>query len=220
MLEDVAAGISVPFIGTVSGAACVFFLKKNLNSMINKILAGFAAGVMTAASIWSLIIPALEQKPASKLNFIPVLIGFWTGIFFLLAADIFITYISSGKKGNENITAAGAFVLALGIAVQNFPEGAIISMPLRADGEGKLKAFLFGVISAVVETLGALLTIFASEIFINVMPYMLSFAAGAMFFVVVGELIPEASAKPSGKSGIISFSSGFSVMMALDVLLG
>ena len=260
MLEDVAAGISVPFIGTVSGAACVFFLKKNLNSMINKILAGFAAGVMTAASIWSLIIPALEQKPASKLNFIPVLIGFWTGIFFLLAADIFITYISSGKKipvcckksrkketsmlilavtihnipegmavgivysgllsGNENITAAGAFVLALGIAVQNFPEGAIISMPLRADGEGKLKAFLFGVISAVVETLGALLTIFASEIFINVMPYMLSFAAGAMFYVVVGELIPEASAKHSGKSGIISFSSGFSVMMALDVLLG
>ena len=260
MLEDVVAGIGVPFLGTVSGAACVFFLKKNLSSVINTILTGFAAGVMTAASIWSLIIPALEQKPVSSFNCVPVLIGFWTGIFFLLAADIFITHISSGKKtyfcrrtgkkkentmlilavtvhnipegmavgivyavllsGNENITAAGAFVLALGIAVQNFPEGAIISMPLHADGESKLKAFLFGVFSAAVETAGALAAICAAEIFINVMPYMLSFAAGAMFYVVVGELVPEASSEKSGRTGIISFSSGFSVMMALDVLLG
>ena len=253
-------GILIPFLGTTLGAACVFFMKKSLSDLVRRSLAGFAAGVMVAASIWSLLIPAIEQSEGmGKLSFLPAFIGFWGGMLFLLLLDRLIPHLHVGSEqaegpksklgrttmmvlavtlhnipegmavgvvyagflsGNTQITAASALALSLGIAIQNFPEGAIISMPLRAEGEKKSKAFLGGVISGVVEPIGAVLTIVAAQFVIPALPYLLSFAAGAMLYVVVEELIPEMSQGRHSNLGTVFFAVGFSVMMALDVALG
>ena len=253
-------GIMIPFLGTTLGSACVFFMKKSLSDLVRRSLAGFAAGVMVAASIWSLLIPAIEQSESmGKLSFLPAFIGFWGGVLFLLLLDRLIPHLHVGSKqaegpksklgrttmmvlavtlhnipegmavgvvyagflsGNTQITAASALALSLGIAIQNFPEGAIISMPLRAEGEKKSKAFLGGVLSGVVEPIGAVLTIVAAQFIIPALPYLLSFAAGAMLYVVVEELIPEMSQGRHSNLGTVFFAVGFSVMMVLDVALG
>ena len=253
-------GIMIPFLGTTLGAACVFFMKKSLGDLVQRSLAGFAAGVMVAASIWSLLIPAIEQsEDMGKLSFLPAFIGFWSGVLFLLLLDRLISHLHVGSEqaegpksklghttmmvlavtlhnipegmavgvvyagflsGNTQITAASALVLSLGIAIQNFPEGAIISMPLRAEGERKGRAFLGGVLSGVVEPIGAVLTLLAAQFVIPALPYLLSFAAGAMLYVVVEELIPEMSQGRHSNLGTVFFAVGFSVMMVLDVALG
>jgi len=250
-------GIMIPFLGTTLGAACVFFMKKSLGDLVQRSLVGFAAGVMVAASIWSLLIPAIEQsEDMGKLSFLPAFIGFWVGVLFLLLLDRLIPHLHVGSEqaegpksklgrttmmvlavtlhnipegmavgvvyagflsGNTQITAASALALSLGIAIQNFPEGAIISMPLRAEGERKGRAFLGGVLSGVVEPIGAVL---AAQLVIPALPYLLSFAAGAMLYVVVEELIPEMSQGKHSNVGTIFFAVGFSVMMTLDVALG
>lgn len=260
MTLQVLKGILIPFIGTALGSACVFFMKKNLNSYVQRALTGFAAGVMVAASVWSLLIPAIEQSEnLGKLSFVPAAVGFLVGIFFLLVLDEIIPHqhLNSSEKegieshlqkttmlvlavtlhnipegmavgvvyagmlyGNTGITAAGAFTLAVGIAIQNFPEGAIISMPLRAEGEKKSRAFLGGVLSGIAEPVGAILTILAAGIIVPALPYLLSFAAGAMIYVVVEELIPEMSSGKHSNIGTISFAVGFTLMMILDVALG
>ena len=253
-------GIMIPFLGTTLGASCVFFMKKTLSDLIQRSLAGFAAGVMVAASIWSLLIPAIEQsEDMGKLSFLPAFIGFWSGVLFLLLLDRLIPHLHVGSEqaegpksklgrttmmvlavtlhnipegmavgvvyagflsGNTQITAASALALSLGIAIQNFPEGAIISMPLRAEGERKGRAFLGGVLSGVVEPIGAVLTLLAAQLVIPALPYLLSFAAGAMLYVVVEELIPEMSQGRHSNLGTVFFAVGFSVMMVLDVALG
>ena len=253
-------GISIPFLGTVLGAACVFFMKKSLGDLVQRALTGFASGVMVAASIWSLLIPAMEQSSQmGKLAFVPAVVGFWIGILFLLLLDRVIPHLhrnseqAEGPKsqlqrttmmllavtlhnipegmavgvvyagyrsGSVPITAAGALALSLGIAIQNFPEGAIVSMPLRAEGMKKGRAFLGGVLSGVVDPIGAVLTILAAQFVIPILPYLLSFAAGAMLYVVVEELIPEMSEGKHSNIGTIFFAVGFSMMMILDVALG
>ena len=253
-------GIMIPFLGTTLGAACVFFMKRSLGDLVQRSLAGFAAGVMVAASIWSLLIPAIEQsEDMGKLSFLPAFIGFWSGVLFLLLLDRLIPHLHVGSEqaegpksklgrttmmmlavtlhnipegmavgvvyagflsGNTQITAASALALSLGIAIQNFPEGAIISMPLRAEGERKGRAFLGGVLSGVVEPIGAVLTLLAAQFVIPALPYLLSFAAGAMLYVVVEELIPEMSQGRHSNLGTVFFAVGFSVMMVLDVALG
>ena len=253
-------GILIPFLGTALGAACVFFMKKSLGDLVQRSLAGFAAGVMVAASIWSLLIPAIEQSnDLGKLSFLPAFSGFWFGILFLLVLDHLIPHLHVGSEqaegpktklgrttmmvlavtlhnipegmavgvmyagfleGNAQITAASALALSLGIAIQNFPEGAIISMPLRAEGESKGRAFWGGVLSGVVEPIGAVVTILAAQLVIPALPYLLSFAAGAMLYVVVEELIPEMSQGKHSNLGTVFFAAGFSVMMVLDVALG
>ena len=253
-------GIMIPFLGTTLGAACVFFMKKSLGDLVQRSLAGFAAGVMVAASIWSLLIPAIEQsEDMGELSFLPAFIGFWSGVLFLLLLDRLISHLHVGSEqaegpksklgrttmmvlavtlhnipegmavgvvyagflsGNMQITAASALALSLGIAIQNFPEGAIISMPLRAEGERKGRAFLGGVLSGVVEPIGAVLTLLAAQLVISALPYLLSFAAGAMLYVVVEELIPEMSQGRHSNLGTVFFAVGFSVMMVLDVALG
>ncbi len=253
-------GILIPFLGTALGAACVLFMKKSLGDLVRRSLAGFAAGVMVAASIWSLLIPAIEQSnDLGKLSFLPAFSGFWFGILFLLALDHLIPHLHVGSEqaegpktklgrttmmvlavtlhnipegmavgvmyagflaGNAQITAASALALSLGIAIQNFPEGAIISMPLRAEGESKGRAFWGGVLSGVVEPIGAVVTILAAQLVIPALPYLLSFAAGAMLYVVVEELIPEMSQGKHSNLGTVFFAAGFSVMMVLDVALG
>ena len=253
-------GILLPFFGTVMGAGCVFFLKRSLGTQVQRALTGFAAGVMVAASIWSLLIPAMEQAAdMGKGAVIPAAAGFWLGILFLLILDRLIPHLHrnadqpEGVKsgfgrttmlllavtlhnipegmavgvvyagfltGNDEITAAGALALSLGIAIQNFPEGAIISMPLRAEGMKKGQAFLSGVLSGIVEPLGAVLTILAAQFVVPALPYLLSFAAGAMLYVVVEELIPEMSAGKHSNIGTVFFALVFSVMMVLDVVLG
>ncbi len=257
---EVFLGILIPFLGTAAGAACVFFMKSSLGDLVQRSLAGFAAGVMVAASIWSLLIPAIEQSAAlGKLSFLPAFAGFWLGVLFLLALDHLIPHLhigseqAEGPKSNlsrtammvlavtlhnipegmavgvmyagflsesSQITAASALALSLGIAIQNFPEGAIISMPLRAEGEKNGRAFLGGVLSGVVEPIGAVLTILAAQFIIPVLPYLLSFAAGAMLYVVVEELIPEMSQGRHSNIGTVFFAAGFSLMMVLDVALG
>ena len=253
-------GILIPFLGTTLGASCVFFMKRSLGDLVPRALAGFAAGVMVAASIWSLLIPAIEQsEDMGKLSFLPAFIGFWSGVLFLLLLDRLIPHLHVGSEqaegpksklgrttmmvlavtlhnipegmavgvvyagflsGNTQITAASALVLSLGIAIQNFPEGAIISMPLRAEGERKGRAFLGGVLYGVVEPIGAVLTLLAAQLVIPALPYLLSFAAGAMLYVVVEELIPEISQGRHSNLGTVFFAVGFSVMMVLDVALG
>ena len=253
-------GIMIPFLGTALGSACVFFMKRSLGDLVQRTLAGFAAGVMVAASIWSLLIPAIEQSEnMGVFSFLPAFIGFWVGVLFLLLLDHLIPHLHVGSNqaegpksrlgrttmmvlavtlhnipegmavgvmyagflaGNAQITAASALVLSLGIAIQNFPEGAIISMPLRTEGESKGKAFLGGVLSGVVEPIGAVLTIIAAQLIIPALPYLLSFAAGAMLYVVVEELIPEMSQGRHSNLGTVFFAVGFSVMMTLDVALG
>lgn len=248
------------FLGTTLGAMCVFFMRKKLGDLVQRALAGFAAGVMVAASIWSLLIPAIEQsKEMGSFSFLPAFIGFWIGILFLFALDHLIPHLHVGSNqaeghksklgrttmmvlavtlhnipegmavgvmyagflaGSTQITAASALALSIGIAIQNFPEGAIISMPLRAEGENKGKAFLGGVLSGIVEPIGAILTILLSQLIIPALPYLLSFAAGAMLYVVVEELIPEMSQGKHSNIGTIFFALGFSIMMVLDVALG
>ncbi len=259
MLE-IMYGIWIPFIGTSLGAACVFFMRREMNEKTQRILTGFAAGVMVAASIWSLLIPAMEQSESmGTWAFVPAVVGFWLGILFLLLLDHVIPHIHRGSQeaegpkaslqhttmmlfavtlhnipegmavgvvyagylaGNGSITAMGALALAIGIAIQNFPEGAIISMPLHSEGMSKAKAFVCGVLSGIVEPLGAILTIIAAGWILPVLPYLLSFAAGAMIYVVVEELIPEMSVGKHSDIGTIFFAVGFTVMMALDVALG
>ena len=257
---EVLLGVLIPFIGPAAGSACVFFMKKELSRSVQRALTGFAAGVMVAASIWSLLIPSMEfAEGMGKLSFVPAVIGFWGGILFLLLLDSVIPNLhmnaekpegikSSFAKttmmvlavtlhnipegmavgvvyagylsGSAEITAGGALALALGIAIQNFPEGAIISMPLHAQGRSKGKAFADGVLSGIVEPAGALLTILLAGIIIPAMPYLLSFAAGAMIYVVVEELIPEMSEGEHSNIGVVMFAVGFTLMMALDVALG
>ena len=253
-------GLLIPFVGTAAGAGCVFFMKKDFRLSVQRGLTGFAAGVMVAASVWSLLIPAMEQsEDMGKWAFLPAFIGFWLGILFLLLLDSVIPHLhmyaekAEGPKsrlqrttmmvlavtlhnipegmavgvvyagfrsGDTGITAGGALALALGIAIQNFPEGAIISMPLCAEGTSKKKAFLYGVLSGAVEPVGALLTILATGLLVPAMPYLLSFAAGAMMYVVVEELIPEMSNGEHSNIGVVFFAVGFTLMMALDVALG
>ena len=262
MLGVVIKGVLIPFVGTALGAACVFFMKKSLHVAVQRGLAGFAAGVMVAASVWSLLIPALEQSESmGKLSFIPAVVGFWFGILFLLLLDHLIPHLHVSSKGEEpegikahlkkttmlvlavtlhnipegmavgvvfagwmtgssSITAMGALALAIGIAIQNFPEGAIISMPLRASGTSKPKAFLYGALSGIVEPVGAFITIWAANLVVPLLPYLLSFAAGAMLYVVVEELIPEMAEGEHSNVGTLFFAVGFSVMMILDVTLG
>lgn len=260
MIGTVISGLAIPFIGTSAGAACVFFLKKDLKTGVQRALTGFAAGVMVAASIWSLIVPAIEQSSGmGKFAFLPAFIGFWMGVLFLLLLDHIIPHLhrsinqAEGPKsrltrtamlvlavtlhnipegmavgvvyagmvsGMENITAGAALALALGIAIQNFPEGAIISMPLYSEGKSKSKSFGLGVLSGAVEPVFGGITVLIAGLVVPAMPYLLSFAAGAMLYVVVEELIPEMSAGKHSNIGVISFAVGFSLMMALDVALG
>ena len=259
---ELVQGILIPFAGTSIGAAMVLFMKKALNRTVERGLTGFAAGVMVAASIWSLLIPAIESSAAmGQFAFIPAVVGFWIGTLFLLLLDHVIPHLHLGEtdneaegiktswqkstlmalavtlhnipegmavgvvfagwiSGNSNITYAGAMALALGIAIQNFPEGAIISMPLHAGGVSNGKSLILGILSGIVEPIGAVLTILAAELVIPVLPYLLSFAAGAMMYVVVEELIPEMSEGKHSNVGVLAFALGFTVMMILDVALG
>ena len=262
-MKTVIWGLLIPFIGTAAGAACVFFLKKDLRAGVQRALTGFAAGVMVAASIWSLIVPAIDQSAdKGRLAFLPAFIGFWLGILFLLLLDHVIPHLhrridqadqTEGPKsrldrtimmvlavtlhnipegmavgvvyaglvsGSANITAGGALALALGIAIQNFPEGAIISMPLHAEGKSRCISFLLGVLSGAVEPVFGFLTVVAAGCIIPAMPYLLSFAAGAMMYVVVEQLIPEMSEGKHNNRGAIAFSLGFVLMRILVVKLG
>ncbi len=260
MTSEIIRGILIPFAGTSLGAAMVFFMKTSLNEQVSRALTGFAAGVMVAASIWSLLIPSMEQSAAMGIwAFVPAVIGFWVGILFLLLLDHIIPHLHRNSdetegprshlkrttmlvlavtlhnipegmavgvvyagwlSGNTYITVTGALALSIGIAIQNFPEGAIISLPLRAEGTGKGKSFLYGVLSGVVEPIGAFLTILAATLILPALPYLLSFAAGAMMYVVIEELIPEMSVGKHSDIGTIFFAMGFTLMMALDVALG
>ena len=253
-------GLLIPFIGTTTGAACVFLMRQNLKRGLQRALTGFAAGVMVAASIWSLLIPAIEQSDyLGKLSFLPAFIGFWLGVGFLLLLDTLIPHLHMNAErteglrshltrttmmvlavtlhnipegmavgivyaaflsGRTDITAGAALALSLGIAIQNFPEGAIISMPLHAEGRSKVRAFMDGMLSGAVEPLAALITILASRTIGCALPYLLSFAAGAMISVVVEELIPEMSPGEHSNIGVLLFAGGFTLMMALDVALG
>ncbi|MCI2048303.1 MAG: ZIP family metal transporter [Lachnospiraceae bacterium] len=253
-------GILIPFLGTSAGAGSVFFLAKELGEGVQRALTGFAAGVMTAASVWSLLIPAIDQSSdMGKFSFVPAAVGLWFGILFLLLLDHVIPHLhrfsesAEGPKsrlqkttmlvlavtlhnipegmavgvvyagfltGKAGITAAAALALSLGIAIQNFPEGAIISLPLRAEGMSRPRAFAGGVLSGIVEPVGAVVTILAASLVVPALPYLLSFAAGAMLYVVVEELIPEMSEGKHSNIGTLFFAVGFSVMMVLDVALG
>ena len=259
-MKATAFGLLLPWLGTTLGAACVFFMRGKMRRTIQRALTGFAAGVMVAASIWSLLIPAMEQaKDMGTWAFVPAALGFWLGILFLLLLDRIIPHLhmnspkAEGPKaplsraamlvlavtlhnlpegmavgvvfagwqmGNTELSLAGALTLSLGIAIQNFPEGAIISMPLRAEGSSKGRAFLYGALSGVVEPLGALLTIALAKFITPMLPYCLSLAAGAMIYVVVEELIPEMSEGEHSNVGTVLFALGFTLMMALDVALG
>ena len=261
MYINIAAGLLIPFLGTILGSACVFFMKEELNATIQKSLLGFASGVMVAASVWSLLIPAMEMSEwMDKMAFLPAAVGLALGFAFLLFLDMVIPHMhldsdqpeGIGRKdftksimlllavtlhnipegmavgvvlagavsGSATVTFASAMSLAVGIAIQNFPEGAIISMPLKNTGISKARAFLFGTLSGAVEPVGAILVILLTRFLVPVLPYMLAFAAGAMLYVVVEELIPEASEGPHSNAPTINFAIGFIVMMVLDVVLG
>ena len=260
MQMQLIQGLLIPFAGTALGAACVFLLKKGLARSVQRALTGFAAGVMVAASIWSLLVPAMEDAAAmGRFAFLPAVIGFWAGVLFLLLLDHVIPHLHLNSQeaegprstlqrttmlvlavtlhnipegmavgvvyagwlaGDRNISVMGALALSLGIAIQNFPEGAIISMPLTAEGVSRRRAFAYGALSGVVEPLGALLTVWAAHWILPALPYLLSFAAGAMLYVVVAELIPELAAQERLPLGTVCFALGFSVMMALDVAFG
>lgn len=262
MFSDVIlAALVIPFLGTSLGAACVFFLRGELPERVQKGLMGFAAGVMVAASVWSLLIPAMEESAPSlgQLAFLPAVAGFWLGTLFLLLLDHIIPHLhlnteeAEGMKvslprstmlllavtlhnipegmavgvvlagwleGAAQIAMSGALALSIGIAIQNFPEGAIISMPLHASGMSRTRAFLGGVLSGIVEPVGGVLTILAASLVVPALPYLLSFSAGAMLYVVVEELIPEMSSGNHSNIGVIAFAIGFTLMMALDTALG
>lgn len=250
----------IPFVGTSLGAAMVFFMKDEMNEKVKKLLLGFAAGVMIAASVWSLLIPAIDLAGEQRgPSWLPALFGFLLGVGFLLILDTIIPHLhldsdkpegvpsklsktsmlvlavtlhnfpegmavgvtfAGAMLGGSNITMMSAFALALGIAIQNFPEGAIISMPLRNEGASKKKAFLYGVGSGVVEPVGAVITILLAKQVMPILPYFLSFAAGAMIYVVIEELIPESQAGEHSNIGTIGAALGFALMMVLDVALG
>lgn len=257
---QILIGIFIPFVGTALGAACVFFMKDAMNQNIQKALLGFASGVMVAASVWSLLIPAIEMsEDKGQLAFLPAAIGFVLGILFLLGMDHLIPHLhmdsdvpegmpSKLKKttmmvlavtlhnipegmavgvvfagaitGEEGVTLAGALTLALGIAIQNFPEGAIVSMPLVTEGNSRGKAYLYGMLSGIVEPIAAGITIVLLGLITPMLPYLLAFAAGAMIYVVVEELLPEASTGEHTNISTIGFATGFLIMMILDVALG
>ena len=258
-LVQIAQGVLLPFVGTSLGAAMVFFLKRQISGKVQKLLTGFAAGVMVAASFWSLLQPALESSEGmGKLSFLPAAVGFMVGIGFLLLLDEVTPHMhmdlqdegpKTGLKrttklilavtlhnipegmavgvvyagwmaGGQGVGQAAALALALGIAIQNFPEGAIVSMPLRAEGMSKAKTFWYGVLSGAVEPIASILTILAAGLVVPILPYLLAFAAGAMMYVVVEELIPEMSEGVHSNIGTIAFSLGFVLMMILDVALG
>ncbi len=253
-------GLIIPFIGTTLGAAMVFLMKNKMNVKLEKILLGFAAGVMVAASVWSLLIPSIDMAQEQKLiAWLPATIGFILGIIFLLILDNIIPHLHVKTKeqeglktklskttmmvlavtlhnipegmavgvalagaisGNNTITMAGAIALSIGIAIQNFPEGAIISMPLKEEGNSKIKSFIYGTLSGIVEPIGGLITILLTTLVVPILPYLLSFAAGAMIYVVVEELIPSSQVGKHSNLGTIGFSLGFIIMMILDVALG
>ena len=255
-----AIGIVLPFLGTVLGAGTVFFLKKSMGLRLQKLLLGFASGVMVAASVWSLLIPAIEMSEAAGgVAWIPAVVGFLLGMGFLLVLDTVIPHLhlneehpegrpsSLGKsfmlvlavtlhnipegmavgvvlagmlEGSTVITTASALALAIGIAVQNFPEGAVISAPLVSNGLSRPKAFFYGAMSGIVEPIGAILTILLTSVVTPVLPYILAFAAGAMIYVVVEELIPESQAGAHSNVGTVGVAMGFALMMVLDVALG
>ncbi len=257
---QILIGILIPFLGTILGAATVFLIKDKLSQKIKKILLGFAAGVMIAASVWSLIIPSIEMaEEQGTIGWIPATIGFLLGITFLLILDSTIPHMhlesekpegikTKLKKttmlvlavtlhnipegmavgvlfagaiiGNTGVTIAGALTLAIGIAIQNFPEGAIISMPLKSEGISKTKSFLYGALSGIVEPIAAIITILLTNVIVSILPYLLSFAAGAMIYVVVEELIPESQTGEHSNIGTIGVAIGFVIMMILDVALG
>ena len=257
---EVFLGLAIPFLGTTLGSGMVFLMKNKINIKIEKLLLGFASGVMIAASVWSLLIPSIDMaKTQNVIEWIPATIGFLLGIVFLLILDSIIPHLHlhtdkpEGLKAkiekttmmvlavtlhnipegmavgvvfagaiahNTGITMAGAIALAIGIAIQNFPEGAIISMPLKSEGMSKLKAFMYGTLSGLVEPIGALLTIVLTNLVVPILPYFLSFAAGAMIYVVVEELIPEAQNGEHSNISTIGVAIGFVIMMILDVALG
>lgn len=259
-MQEVFYVLFLPFMGTVLGAACVFFMRGEMDQTVQHGLLGFAAGVMTAASVWSLLIPAMEQSgPMGKWAFLPAFVGVWLGMAFLLLMDHIIPHLhqninevegpASGLSrsvmmvlavilhnipegmavgvvcagwltGHSGLKLSAVLALAVGIAIQNFPEGAIISMPLRNEGASLQKSFIYGALSGVVEPAGAILTICLAELLTPLLPYLLGFAAGAMLYVVVEDLIPEMSVGKHSNFGTICFSLGFTVMMALDVALG
>ncbi len=257
---NIVIGVLIPFVGTTAGAACVFFLKHTISSGLQRIFTGFAAGVMVAASVWSLLIPAIDLcQDMGRLGFVPAVAGFLAGMCFLLLIDRFVPHIYAGGeetggtkrngfgrnamlmfavtihnlpegaacgaifagvlKGDGAVTMAGAITLAIGIAIQNFPEGAIISMPLRSEGSSRAKSFLLGTLSGAVEPVGAVFAILLANIVTPILPYMLAFAAGAMIYVVVEELIPEAGEGEASEVGTVAFAVGFALMMMLDVAL-
>ena len=257
---NIFLGLMIPFLGTTLGASMVFLMKKKINNRIEKILLGFAAGVMVAASVWSLLIPSIDMaKEQNVIAWVPATVGFILGILFLLVLDNIIPHLhvksnepeglksklgksvmmvlavtlhnipegmavgvalAGATSSNSTITMAGAIALSIGIAIQNFPEGAIISMPLKEEGNSKGKSFLYGTLSGVVEPIGGLLTILLTSLVVPILPYLLSFAAGAMFYVVVEELIPESQYGKHSDLGTLGFSFGFIIMMILDVALG
>ena len=246
------AGILIPFIGTGLGSAFVYFLKKDMNEKLQKMTVGFAAGVMLAASIWSLILPSVEMaKEQGKIPWLPATVGLIAGVLFLLIINKVAEKFeknNNGKKlnmlmfsvtlhnipegmavgvcfagflaGNVGIGLLEAMLLAIGIAIQNIPEGAIISMPLKMQGESRNKAFFYGILSGIVEPIGAIITILLINIVVPLLPYLLSFAAGAMIFVVIEELVPEMHSGEKSSLGIIGVNIGFAIMMILDIALG
>ena len=257
---NVLIGVLIPFIGTTLGASMVFLMKNKVNKRLEKLLLGFAAGVMIAASIWSLLIPSIDMAKDKNIpSYLPAAVGFLVGIVFLLILDSIIPHmhlkedkpegiksnlrkstmlvlavtlhnipegmavgvvLAGSMVGNEMMTIAGAFVLAIGIAIQNFPEGAIISMPLKSEGMSKRKAFLLGMLSGIVEPIAAIITILLTNAVTSVLPYILSFAAGAMMYVVVEELLPESQNGEHSNIGTIGVAFGFVLMMVLDIALG
>ena len=260
MTHEIIQGLALPFIGTTLGSGCVFVMHKGMHPLLRRALTGFAAGVMVAASIWSLLIPAMNQSEhLGKWAFVPAAVGFLLGMAFLLLLDRIIPHLHMNAavcegprcrmqkttmlvlavalhnlpegmavgvvyadilSGAGAITLSAALALSLGIAIQNFPEGAIISMPLRSEGVSRGRAFLYGMLSGVVEPIGALLTIWAASLITPALPYLLSFAAGSMMYVVVEKLIPEMSEEPHSNIGTVLFALGFTLMMVLDVALG
>ena len=256
----VLLNLLIPFLGTTLGAGTVFFMKKEMTSKLKKALSGFAAGVMIAASVWSLLLPSLDiSKNQWKIEWLPATIGFMIGIIFLLILDSIIPHLhyKSNKPegikakikeeimlvlavtlhnipegmtigvilasiliGQNGITEAGALALAIGLAIQNFPEGAIISAPLKSKGVSKGKSFFYGMLSGIVEPIAAIITILLTSIVTQFLPYLLSFAAGAMVYVVIEELIPESQEGEHSNIGTIGFSIGFILMMILDITLG
>ena len=250
-----SAGLLIPFLGTSLGAICVLFLKRNFSGEVKNSLSGFAAGVMTAASVWSLIIPAIEMSADFKrLAFVPATVGVCLGVAFLLLIDYVMPKLQNVKErgkfssttmlvfavvlhnipegmavgvafaglltGNAGVSISSAMMLSIGIAIQNFPVGAIISMPLAADGMKKGRACKYGILSGVVEPIAGLFTILLSRVVVPILPYLLGFAAGAMIYVVAKELIPEAAKSKKANAGTIFFTLGFLIMMSLDVAFG